>query len=262
MSATLYGVGLGPGAADLVTPRASAILRSVDVIVAPKASAFGKSVAMRIVREAVGPIDMQERLTFVTPMTRDADVVRAHWEPIIEVVSDRLSKGLRVAFAVEGDPMLFSSFLYLRRAMKRRMPDVPITIVPGVTSVTAVAAAADVPLGDGQECIAILPATYTTAELEQTFSRFDTTVLMKIGSNMDSVVRALDRLGITDKAVFVSRATMPEERVVRDVRDAIDAYGDCFSMVIVARGERAGLLVGEVPPSSVGSFANGVDDAR
>lgn len=255
MSGHLYGVGLGPGAADLVTPRASRILREVDVIVAPKSSEFGRSVAMGIVREAIGKIEGQERLTFVTPMSREPEVVRPKWEPIFEAVVERLERGLRVAFAVEGDPMLYSSFLYLRREMKRRAPGIPVTIVPGVTSVTAVAAAADVPLGDGQECIAILPATYTTAELEATFARFDTTVLMKIGSNMDAVVAALDAQGLTDRAAFVSRATMPEERVVHDVREAREAYGDCFSMVIVARGERAGLLVGEAPPSVPGSFA-------
>lgn len=262
MTAHLYGVGLGPGAADLVTPRASAILRAVDVIVAPKASSFGASVAMGIVRDAIGPIELQERLTFVTPMTRDADRVRSHWEPLLDAVVDRLDRGLRVAFAVEGDPMLFSSFLYLRREMKRRRPDVPVTIVPGVTSVTAVAAASDTPLGDGQECIAILPATYTAAELEATFARFDTTVLMKIGSNMPAVVAALESQRLADKAVFVSRATMPEQRIERDVHAAASAYGDCFSMVIVARGERAGLLVGEVEASPVGSFERGDTDGR
>lgn len=260
MSPQLYGVGLGPGAADLVTPRAIAVLRSVDVIVAPKASAFGRSVAMGIVKAAVGPVEGQERIAVVTPMSRDPEQVRAAWEPIVATVLDRLALGKRVAFAVEGDPMLYSSFLYLRRAMKVHRPELAIAIVPGITSVTAVAAAADTPLGDGQECIAILPATYTADELSSTFARFDTTVLMKIGSNMPAVVEALAAQRLIDKAVFVSRATQPEQRVVRDVRDAVDAYGDCFSMVIVARGERAGLLVGEVPESPQGTFENEVSD--
>jgi len=43
-------------------------------------------------------------------------------------------------------------------------------------------------------------------------------------------------------------ATMEDERVERDVRKAAAAYGDCFAMVVVAKKERAGALLGEGRP--------------
>ena len=70
---------------------------------------------------------------------------------------------------------------------------------------------------------------------------------MKIGPEMPNVVAALEQTGLVDRAVYVSKATMAEERIERDVRAVAGAYGDCFAMVVVARKERSGVLAGDVP---------------
>jgi precorrin-2/cobalt-factor-2 C20-methyltransferase len=99
-----------------------------------------------------------------------------------------------------------------------------------------------VPLADGLERIAIVPANYGVDDLVDVLERFDTIVLMKIGSEMPRVVEALERTRLVGKAVFVSKATMSEERIVRDVRGIREVRGDCFAMVIVAKKERNGVL--------------------
>lgn len=256
----LYGVGVGPGAPDLLTLRAVRVLQEADVLALPRSSDFGASMAYRILEPVVGKQRDKERLLLTFPMSKDPDRVRPYVDAAVETIGERLSRGLTVAFATEGDPSLFSTFVYVRREALRRFPGLEVEVVPGVTSVTAVPAVSGLALADGQERIAILPATYGVDDLTDVLRRFDTVVLMKIGSEMPKVTEALTRAGLLDRAVFVSKATMPEQRIVRDLRAAQGERGDCFAMVVVTRGERSGLLVGEVEASPPGGFDKAVTE--
>ncbi|WP_437781127.1 precorrin-2 C(20)-methyltransferase [Sorangium sp. So ce1097] len=256
----LYGVGVGPGAPDLLTLRAVRVLEGADVLALPRSSDFGASMAYRILAPVVSKKQHQERLLLTFPMSKDPDRVRPYVDAAVDKIAERLSRGLTVAFATEGDPSLFSTFVYVRREALRRLPGLEVEVVPGVTSVTAVPAVSGLSLADGQERIAILPATYGVDDLTDVLRRFDTVVLMKIGAEMPKVTEALTRAGLLDRAVFVSKATMPEQRIVRDLRAAEGERGDCFAMVVVTRGERSGLLVGEAEASPPGSFDKAVDE--
>ncbi len=109
------------------------------------------------------------------------------------------------------------------------------------------AAAGGVPLADGHERVAIVPATYGVEDLVDLLRRFDTVVLMKLGAEMPTILAALERTGLTDRAFFVSKATMGEERIERDVRAMKAERGGCFSMLIVKRRDQSGALLGDVP---------------
>jgi precorrin-2/cobalt-factor-2 C20-methyltransferase len=244
---TLYGVGVGPGAPDLLTLRAVRTLERADVLALPRSSDFGASMAWKIVKPVIGERAGQERLFLTFPMSKDPDRLRPAWDKAIEAIGERLLRGQSVAFVTEGDASLYSTFIYLRREAPRRWPGVRIEVVPGVSSIAAVPAVTGIPIADGQECVAIVPANYGAADLARVFASFDTTILMKIGSEMPRVIEALERAGLADKAVYVSKATMKEERIVRDVRQVRDEHGDCFAMIVVAKKERSGVLVGDVP---------------
>jgi precorrin-2/cobalt-factor-2 C20-methyltransferase len=64
------------------------------------------------------------------------------------------------------------------------------------------------------------------------------------------VIDAVERAGLIDRAVYVSRATMADQRITRDLRELGAARGDCFAMVVVSRKEKNGVLAGDVPPRS------------
>lgn len=244
---TLYGVGVGPGAPDLLTLRALDVLRRAPVLALPRGSDHGASMAWRILRPVLGEVPGQERLVLTFPMSTDPARLAPAWDRAFAAIGDRLARGQDVAFATEGDPSLYSTFIYLAREAPRRWPDVSVQVIPGVSSVTAVPAVTGVPLADGQERIAIVPATYGLADLEALLASFDTVVLMKIGGQMPRIVAALDAAGLLPRAVYVSRATMAEQRVERDLRALPPGREDCFAMVVVSRKDRSGVLAGAVP---------------
>src|ERR1700749_3332574 len=108
----LYGVGVGPGAPDLVTLRALAVLRGVDVLALPRSNDWGESMAWKIVAphfEGVEP----ERLFLTFPMNKDPERLRPALERALDAIGERLLAGRSVAFVTEGDPSLYSTFVYV-----------------------------------------------------------------------------------------------------------------------------------------------------
>ncbi|HEY0715102.1 MAG TPA: precorrin-2 C(20)-methyltransferase [Polyangia bacterium] len=248
MTTTIYGVGVGPGAPDLLTLRAQTLLRSCPVLILPRSNDHAPSMAWTIARRVVGDVPGQERIFVTLPMSKDPARLRPAWAKAFARIDEKIAQGSSVAFLTEGDPSLFSSFVYLAREAPRRWPTVKVEIVPGVSSLAAVAAATGVPLADGQERIAIIPANYGTADLVEVLRAFDTVVLMKIGAELPNLRRALIETGLLDKAVYVTRASMPDERIVRDLRTLpAETPGDCFTMVVVAKKSASGVLMGDVP---------------
>ncbi|APW99656.1 precorrin-2 C(20)-methyltransferase [Halobiforma lacisalsi AJ5] len=136
---TLYGVGLGPGDADLVTVRGKRVLERADVVYSP--GRLSRTVALEHVDEStIGDLEF--------PMTRDEEKLRSAWKAAAEEVASTAADG-DVAFVTLGDPNVYSTFGHLHRTMAAFHPDVELEIVPGVSAVTAFATALGVEIEAG-----------------------------------------------------------------------------------------------------------------
>jgi precorrin-2/cobalt-factor-2 C20-methyltransferase len=238
VTATLYGVGVGPGAPDLVTLRAVAVLRRVPVVAAPRAADGGASLALRIAREAAGDAPGQETLELTFPMTRDAGVRRAAREAAAEAIGSRLAAGKDVAFVTEGDPLVYSTFLDLLASPAATAGRVEV--VPGVSAITAVAAAAQVPLADGDDAVAVLPASRAVADLPRLIRSFEALVLFKAGRHLPALRDALSAAGFLGSAWVVADASRAGERVA-PLAELVDAPAGYFTSVVVrTRASEAG----------------------
>jgi precorrin-2/cobalt-factor-2 C20-methyltransferase len=138
---TLYGVGLGPGEADLVTVRGKRVLDEVDVVYSP--GRLSRTVATaHVPEERIGDLDF--------PMTRDEEKLRRAWKAAAAEIAPRAREG-DAAFVTLGDPNVYSTFGHLRRTLGAFHPDVELAVVPGVSAMTAFATAlgVEIPAGSG-----------------------------------------------------------------------------------------------------------------
>jgi len=234
MPARLIAVGVGPGDPELLTRKAERILRSVPVIYAPTGAADAASYALAIVEPFLDRA-RQEVLTRTFPMTKDESELIPLWEETAAELAQRVRAGQDVAFITIGDPLLYSTFLYLYRIFRDKYPEIDIEIVPGITSVGAAAAAAGVSLGISADRLAILPATYEEEQLRQTLVEFDTVVLMKVSRVFDRVFALLSELGLEKSSVFVRRVGSSEEEVVTDLSSLVGKKLDYLSLLIVRK---------------------------
>jgi precorrin-2/cobalt-factor-2 C20-methyltransferase len=234
----LYGVGAGPGAPDLLTLRAKQVIQACPVICLPT-SASGKSYAGSIIGHLIDH-ERQEILSVQFPMLRDPEQAQPARERAADQVLARLYAGHDVAFVTEGDPLVYSTFGYVLETMKRHHPTIPVEVVPGVSSITATAAAACIPLAAWDERIAIIPAAYALSrsepsDLHTLLQLFDTVVLLKVNAIFNALLDILEELDLTQNAVFVRRCSTDLEEVVFDLERLRDQSLDYFSLIIVRK---------------------------
>lgn len=232
--AKIYAVGVGPGDPELLTRKAERILRSVPVICAPTASPADSSYALSII-EPLLDRKRQEVIIQVFPMRKDQAGLDEFWESAAAEVAEKVRGGRDVAFITIGDPFLYSTFLYIYRIFREKYPDIPVEIVPGVSSINAAAVAAGVPLGMASERIAIIPAAFEEKDLRRVLLDFDTVVLMKVSRVFDGVYALLQELELEKNAAFVSRVGSPEEEVVFDLERLLGQKLDYLSLLIVKK---------------------------
>lgn len=225
-----------------MTLRSVRVLNAVDVIAAPLGNRLTKSVAWRIAEPNIDGNPDQEQLFLSFPMTKNPEILKPAWEIALREIGERLTAGKSVAFITEGDPLFFSTFTYMMAAVEASMPEIEIEVVPAVSSFTAVPSAINANIADGQERVAVVPASYGLEELPKIFGLFDTILLMKVSSVMPQLVELLEKENLLDKAVYISKATMRDESIIYDLKSIKNDRCDYFSMVMVKKNERNGVL--------------------
>src|SRR5438067_2273593 len=138
-SGRLYGLGVGPGDPELLTLKALRLLRAVPVVAYP-APENGDSFARSIVAAWIEGHQCEIAILF--PMRPGPPPVEIYDGAAAELAA-QLDAGHDVALLCQGDPLFYGSFV---NVFTRLVGRYRIEIVPGISSVTACAAAAEIPL--------------------------------------------------------------------------------------------------------------------
>lgn len=211
MTGVLYGVGVGPGAPDLLTLRAVNVLGKVDVILAAASPRNDYSAALETARPHLRPDVRMLRLEF--PMTRDRAVLHEAWRVAAEETQKVLENGENAAFLTIGDPLVYSTFGYLMQTLKQRAPHLPVEIISGITSIQAAAARTGTILCENSESLRIIPGINSREDLEKALDGADTAVILKAYRNLPAIVDALRATDRLDSCMLASHVEQPAERL-------------------------------------------------
>ncbi|MBI3580786.1 MAG: precorrin-2 C(20)-methyltransferase [Nitrospinae bacterium] len=212
----LYGIGVGPGDPELITVKGARLLSNCRHLFVPKARIKAESVALDIVKSYVNGNAKIHELVF--PMVTDKKVLSEKWEESAKAIAGALATGADACFVTLGDSLLYSTYIYLLRELKKTLPGVKIVTVPGVTAFSAVAAITNFPLGEGKEPLTVVPASDDLSAVENALKGEGTVILMKVGKRLPGILALLDKENLLDDAVFVANAGMKNERVETDLR--------------------------------------------
>jgi precorrin-2/cobalt-factor-2 C20-methyltransferase len=228
LAGVLYGVGLGPGAPDLVTLRAARLIGAARIVAYPALEgqpSFARSIAADLIRPGTREIVVD------LPMTTERAPAQAAYDLAAAAMADALEQGEDVVCLCEGDPFFYGSFMYLFSRLSRRFRT---EVVPGVTSVTACAARAGRPLVARNERLTVLPGPLSEAELRLQIAAAESVVIMKVGRHLPKIRSVIADLGLIDQATYVERATLPAE-VILPLAEAPDV-APYFSMILLTKG--------------------------
>ncbi len=230
--ATVYAVGVGPGDPELLTRKAERILRQADVILAPVSVPGDASVAHETVREFVDET-RQELIIHQFPMTSDKSRLIPAWQEAAALIADRVMAGKDVAFITIGDPLLYSTFIYLLRIFRETYPQINVEIIPGISSINTAAAVAEVPLAEAEEKMVVIPATAGIEAITKALDAYETVVLLKVKPLYADILELLRQTGRTKSACFVERVGSARQKVLTDITDMAVHTPDYLSLMII-----------------------------
>lgn len=252
-----FGVGLGPGDPELVTLKARRVIAAADVVAwlhARRGPGVARTIAAPFLRP--GQIEVALRYPVTTEPAEPAggyeEALRRFYDAAAEELAVHLDAGRSVAVLCEGDPFFYGSYMYLHDRLAHRYTT---EVVPGVTSIAAAAAAAGAPLVRRDEVLTVIPGTLPAAVVTARLCGSGAAVVMKLGRTFDRVRAAAEFAGVAERAIYVERASAPEQRVAAlgDVEGAVPY----MSLVLVpspgaASGTRSGGRRGEVAVVGLG----------
>ena len=185
--------------------------------------------------------DAQNLMPLVYPVTTEVlpeplsyeQVISDFYDQAAQDVAAHLQAGRDVAVICEGDPFFYGSYMYLHDRLAQRFE---AQVVPGVCSMLGGASVLGVPLVYRNQSLSVLSGVLPHDELKRRLADADAAVIMKLGRNFHKVREVLTELGLAERALYVERATMSNQKIVpfNEVEPMSSPY---FSLIIVP-GER------------------------
>ncbi len=206
----LIGVGVGPGASDLLTGRALQAIRQADTVFTTAISPEAIGRAEATVRAALGPIDVVR-----LPVDVRADR-QAHAEALttlVQPVVEHLDRGEVVAFLTIGDPNMFSVFARVSAAVRDLRPDLPTMTVPGIMAFQELAARSGTVVGDQDQSVRIVAGGADDTRIADALQRAnETLVLYRGGRSIPAIARQLSSARRATGTVVGELLGLPGER--------------------------------------------------
>lgn len=223
---TVYFIGAGPGAADLITVRGARTLAACQVCL------------------YAGSLVPPELLAECPPDARLVDTAQLNLDEITQELADAHKDGHDVARLHSGDPSVFSAVAEQMRRLDAA--GVPYEIVPGVPAFAAAAAALKRELTVptvGQTVILTRIANRATAMPEKedlaTLGRSGALIVLHLAAKyVDRVVdELLPHYGADCPAAVVAYASRPDEQVLRgalgEIAESVKVAGIVRTAVIM-----------------------------
>ena len=142
----------------------------------------------------------------------------------------------KVSFLSQGDVSLFSTASYLLLDLRKNHSGLQLKLIPGVSSISAAAAAGKWPLALQQDELLILPTPEDPATLEglieDAASSSRTLALLKLGHRWPWVRSLLEQKAALNSSLFVQRVGFPDQIVLpaNEVDASIKPY---FSLLLI-----------------------------
>jgi precorrin-2 C20-methyltransferase/precorrin-3B C17-methyltransferase len=262
---TLYGVGLGPGDPELVSVKAARLIGAADVI-AYHSARHGRSIARGIAEPYLRAGQIEEQLVY--PVTTEVTDHPGGYQGAIDEfyraaaarLAAHLDAGRDVVVLAEGDPFFYGSYMHMHKRLADRYRT---EVVPGITSVSAAAAALGRPLVERDEVLTILPGTLPVDQLAARLAGTDAAVVMKLGRTFGAVQEGFAAAGRLADAWYVERASMPNERTAA-LADVDPEQVPYFSLALLpgpanAQPHGDGRFPAASPERTSGSDHDGLD---
>ena len=230
----IYGVGVGPGAVDLLSVRADKLVREAKYIAFFRKTGragHARQIASTLLSKDVIELAMEYPITTEIPLSdqRYSEVLSEFYKKYSNKIISLSQTGIDLVILCEGDPFFYGSFMHIYSRVKDKCP---VEVVPAITGMSAAWTATDTPITWGDDILTVLMGTLDKTTLENQLQDTNAAIIMKIGRNLPKIKKALERTGRFYDAFIVEYAAMDKQTVQR-LSDYNTENAPYFSIIIL-----------------------------
>lgn len=214
----LYGVGVGPGDAELITLKGYNLIKKADVIFIPMSR--GESTAGSIAKEY---IDGKRVLKLEFTMGEDN---KKRYVEAADIINTELKDGETGVFLTIGDPMVYSTFVYLVKELFNN--NIEVESIPGITSFGAAANRTMLPISLKDDKFYLCDGKID----EEIIKKSDSICILKTYKNKTEILDILERNNF--KYVYVKRCGYVEEKIIYEKEEILNEK-DYMSLILGRR---------------------------
>ncbi|OZV12514.1 cobalt-precorrin-2 C(20)-methyltransferase [Tissierella sp. P1] len=213
----LYGIGTGPGDKELLTLKAVKAMENSSVIFAPNNK--GKNMAVDTARDFIG----NKKIVFIDfPM---GHVLKEDYKKAAETIFKEIPEGEIGSFLTIGDPMVYSTFIYIMEELEGR--DIDIEIISGIPSFVAAAGESKTPLTVKGESFLLCDELN-----EELLEKITSIAILKTFKGKEKILNILDSNDYCYK--YIKRATLEEQEIIIDKEEILNDK-DYISLIIARK---------------------------
>ena len=230
----IYGVGVGPGAVDLLSVRADKLVREAKYIAFFRKTGragHARQIASTLLSKDVIELAMEYPITTEIPLSdqRYSEVLSEFYKKYSNMIISLSQTGIDLVILCEGDPFFYGSFMHIYSRVKDKCP---VEVVPAITGMSAAWTATDTPITWGDDILTVLMGTLDKTTLENQLRDTNAAIIMKIGRNLPKIKKALESTGRFYDAFIVEYAAMDKQTVQR-LSDYNTENAPYFSIIIL-----------------------------
>lgn len=218
----IFAVGTGPGASQYLTLQAVDVIKNADIIFAPNNS--GKHNALDTVRDFI----VTDKIMYLD--FKMGSVIEDDYKIAANQILQNTKDNETAVFLTIGDPMLYSTFIYLLPYLK--IENVNLKVVSGIPSYIAAAGVGLFPLASRMEILAI-----TDHLTENVLTAADSLALLKTSKNKINDIAELEKNGFD--YVYVKRASFQNQSILTSKeKDLILDDVDYMSLLLAHKKDK------------------------
>jgi len=223
-----YGIGVGPGDPELLTVKAVNRLKSLDILIVPQGKSKGTSESFLISEPYLTEKTTIHYRHF--PMIAAGEEMMAAIAPIADEIESFVKAGKSVGFVTLGDPMLYSTYIYLLKFLQHK---IEVETITGISSFSAIASGVNRPLVEGDMPLLIYPCIDDLSDLEDKLKTYDAMVLMKVYRSFDAIKALIQSLDLQPYCVLVSDFGKDREKRFDNIDDVSFEDISYFTTIIM-----------------------------
>lgn len=225
-----YGIGVGVGDPEMLTIKAVNILKRIDIVLIPNAGRNFKSTAYNIAKEYLKKDVKLVNVEF--SMNPKLDERKKERKKNAEIVEKYLKDNKNVAFLTIGDPMVYSTYIYL---LENISSEYEVQTISGISSFSDLSSRFNIPLVIGNETLKILPL-HKNCNIKQEIDGIDNVVIMKVSLKFKELKKVLKETGNENNVILVCESGKEKERVYFNLDELDENNIPYFSTLLLKKG--------------------------